>query len=246
MSSVLFRVQNTGCNIDESLVNHLGESNHASGGRNITPLQKRRSSPTSYLKPREEDTSVSEQTYDDVWGRNGSLLTKQFNSNLSKTEGEQANKVYRGLTMLSEYKYRPYSFIRYNRYSHGTKKRNMPTAEREPRESSGKPNNEYDDAISCFKEPTSRTNSLDKESSSSYAQIDDKAHRQKKKKLKREQARCIRTLILDQQTAVNHLTHPTPMKYRYRSMKPSGVQAIIQALKRIPSIFLVTLCIHLL
>ena len=92
-----------------------------------------------------------EQTYDDVWGRNGSLLTKQFNSSLSKTEGEQANKVYRGVTMLSEYKYRPYSFIRYNRYSHGTKKRNMPTAEREPRESSGKPNNEYDDAISCFK-----------------------------------------------------------------------------------------------
>ena len=40
-------------------MNHLGKSNHASGGRNITPLQKRRSSPTSYLKPREEDKSVS-------------------------------------------------------------------------------------------------------------------------------------------------------------------------------------------
>ncbi|XP_078337677.1 uncharacterized protein LOC144626714 isoform X2 [Crassostrea virginica] len=130
MSSVLFRVQNTGCNIDESLVNHLGESNHASGGRNITPLQKRRSSPTSYLKPREENTSVSEQTYDDVWGEDGSLLTKQFNSCLSKTEGEQANKLRSGLTMLYEDKYRPYSSIKYNRSSHRNIKRNMPTVEK--------------------------------------------------------------------------------------------------------------------
>ncbi|XP_078337676.1 uncharacterized protein LOC144626714 isoform X1 [Crassostrea virginica] len=126
----LFRVQNTGCNIDESLVNHLGESNHASGGRNITPLQKRRSSPTSYLKPREENTSVSEQTYDDVWGEDGSLLTKQFNSCLSKTEGEQANKLRSGLTMLYEDKYRPYSSIKYNRSSHRNIKRNMPTVEK--------------------------------------------------------------------------------------------------------------------
>ncbi|XP_022336913.2 uncharacterized protein LOC111133108 isoform X2 [Crassostrea virginica] len=176
----LFRVQNTGCRIDESLVNNLGESNHGSSGRNLTPLQKRRSSPTSYLKPREEDTSVSEQTYDDVWGEDGSLLTKQFNSSLSKTEGEQANKLSGGLTMLSEDKYRPYSSIKYNRYSHRNIKRNMPTVERESRESLGKPNNEYDDAISRFKEPTNRTNSLDVESISSYAQIEDKAHCQKK------------------------------------------------------------------
>ena len=40
-------------------MNHLGESNHGSGGRNITPLQKRPSSPNFYLKPREEETSVS-------------------------------------------------------------------------------------------------------------------------------------------------------------------------------------------
>ncbi|XP_078338165.1 uncharacterized protein LOC111133110 [Crassostrea virginica] len=244
MSSVLFRVQNTGCNIDESLVNHLGESNHASGGRNITPLQKRRSSPTSYLKPREEDTSVSEQTYDDVWGEDGSLLTKQFNSSLSKTEGEQAIKLNSGLTMLSEDKYRPYSSIKYNRSSHRNIKRNMPTVERGSRESSGKPNNEYDDAISCFKESTSRTNCLDVESISSYAQIEDKAHCQKKT-AEREQARCIRRLILDQHTAMNHLTSLTAIMYRYRSMKPSGVQAIIQALKRIPSPLLITLCIPL-
>ena len=36
-------------------MNHLGESNHGSGDRNITPLQKRPSSPN----PREEDTRVA-------------------------------------------------------------------------------------------------------------------------------------------------------------------------------------------
>ena len=45
--------------MDKSLVNHLGESNHGSGDRNITPLQKRRSSPNFYTKPRKEDTSVA-------------------------------------------------------------------------------------------------------------------------------------------------------------------------------------------
>ena len=94
---------------------------------------------------------VVEQTYDDVWGEDGSLLTKQFNSSLSKTEGEEGNKLNSGFTMISEDKYRPYSSIKYNRYSHRNIKRNMPTVERESRESSGKPNNEYDDVISCFK-----------------------------------------------------------------------------------------------
>nr|XP_022336913.1 uncharacterized protein LOC111133108 [Crassostrea virginica] len=56
----------------------------------------------------------------------------------------------------------------------------MPTVERESRESFGKPNTEYADVISCFKEPTNRTNSSDVESISSYAQMEDKAHRQKK------------------------------------------------------------------
>ena len=71
-------------------------------------------------------------------------------------------------------------------------------------------------------------------------------HIARKKQLKKEQARCIRRLILDQHTAVNHRTRPTPIKYRCRSMKPSGVQAIIQALKRIPSPLLITICIPLL
>ena len=40
-------------------MNNLGESNHGSGDRNITPLQKRRSSPNFYRKPKEEDTRVA-------------------------------------------------------------------------------------------------------------------------------------------------------------------------------------------
>lgn len=96
-------------------------------------------------------TFFVEQTDDDVWGENGSLLTKQFNSNLSKPEDEQAKKLKNELTMLSEDKYRPYSSIRYNIYSHRNIKRNMPTVKRGSRESSGKPNNEFDDVTSCFK-----------------------------------------------------------------------------------------------
>ena len=58
-NSILFRVKNTGCSIDESLVNHLGDSNHGSGDRNLSSLQKRRSSPNFFLKPREDDTNFA-------------------------------------------------------------------------------------------------------------------------------------------------------------------------------------------
>nr|XP_022336901.1 uncharacterized protein LOC111133097 [Crassostrea virginica] len=179
VSSVLFRVQNTECSIDESLVNHLVESNHGSGGGNITPQQKRRSSPTSYLKPREEDTSVADvvdKTYDEVWGKNGLLLTNPFNFNLSKSDDEQTNKLNNGLSILSEDKCQPYRSLRHNRYSHRNENRNRQTVEKESRES-GQPNNDYDDATSCLKaNPTSRSNYLDVDLSSCYAQNENKAH----------------------------------------------------------------------
>ena len=52
---------------------------------------------------------VVEQKYDEVWGKNGLVLTKPFNFNLSKTEDEQTNKLNNGLPMLSKDKCRPYS-----------------------------------------------------------------------------------------------------------------------------------------
>ena len=151
----------------------------------------------------------------------------------------------------------------------------MPTVERGSRESSGKLNSEYDDAISCFKGKRYNIESQmyytmhiiyiniiyhhtfhlqQNRLAEPIAQMQNRSlvmrklktkHIARKKQLKREQARCIRRLILDQHTTVNHLTRPTPIKYRCRSMKPSGVQAIIQALKRIPSPLLLTLCIPL-
>ncbi|XP_078337891.1 uncharacterized protein LOC111133095 isoform X1 [Crassostrea virginica] len=176
--SVLFRVQNTVCSIDESLVNHRGDSNHGSGDRNFTSLQKRHSSPNFFLKSREDDTNfadVVEQTYGKVWGENGLVLTKPLNSNLSKTEDEQANKLNNGLSILSEDKCRQYSSLRHNRYSHRKENRNRQTVEKESRESE-QPNNDYDDATSCFKaNPTNRNNYLDVELSSCYLQNENKA-----------------------------------------------------------------------
>ena len=93
---------------------------------------------------------VVEQTYGKVWGENGLVLTKPLNSNLSKTEDEQANKLNNGLSILSEDKCRQYSSLRHNRYSHRKENRNRQTVEKESRESE-QPNNDYDDATSCFK-----------------------------------------------------------------------------------------------
>ena len=93
---------------------------------------------------------VVDKIYDEVWGKNGLLLTNPFNSNLSKTEDEETNNLNNGLSILSEDKCRPYSTLRHNRYSHRKENRNRQTVEKESRES-GQPNNDYDDATSCFK-----------------------------------------------------------------------------------------------
>ena len=78
------------------------------------------------------------------------LLTNPFNFNLSKTEDEQTNKLNNGLSILSEDKCRPYRSRRHNRYSHRKENRNKQTVEKESQES-GQANDDYDDAISCFK-----------------------------------------------------------------------------------------------
>ena len=77
------------------------------------------------------------------------MLTQPLNSNLSKTEDEQANKLNNGLSILSEDKCRQYSSLRHNRYSHRQENRNRQTVEKESEES-GQPNIYYDDVTSCF------------------------------------------------------------------------------------------------
>ena len=93
---------------------------------------------------------VVDKTYDEVWGKNGLLLTNPFNFNLSKSDDEQTNKLNNGLSILSEDKCQPYRSLRHNRYSHRNENRNKQTVEKESRDS-GQPNNDYDDATSCFK-----------------------------------------------------------------------------------------------